>query len=78
MAEQKKQVRPEIFDPVKESWDDYRMGDLRIRLRFVPTVMGRVFNEDGTPRFTAEDLPEVQVTGNLTISVIKDGDRDRD
>ena len=66
-------LRSEIFDPVSESWDTYRMGDLTIRLRFIPTEMGRLFNKDGTPRLLANGrTPEVQVTGNLTVSVIQD------
>ena len=62
--------RPESFEPVTEPWAEYRMGDFRVRVRFTPSTMGRIYDQDGlTLRMNPAGEPLIQMTGQLTIAV---------
>lgn len=62
--------RPEPFKAITEPWTEIEMKDVHVRVRFTPSLVGRMYESDGvTPQVNSTGEPVIQVQGQLTIVV---------
>ena len=63
-----KRVQQRKYKTLEEGWNEYVMDNIRVRMKFVTTAMGRELGPDGKPMFNDDGSPVVSLSGQLIVN----------